>query len=208
MLTMLIIFYVLAIILIISTLINKSYHLSFLIGMTFIIDLLIQLKNHFIIYPKPYVETGFIFFCITTGLYLFVPTLTLLTSIWSWTKKVALYPVLAWLSACIFCLWNYPAIRGLDMLNLFAAYYLAIPVASLFYLLSKAKNRFSFSQAGLLLSSLGGIVAMIIQLSQVTFNLSTLTVENWFLITLSNCIFYIGLIVFSWINRVQKILHP
>ena len=60
-----------------------------------------------------------------------------------------LYPILAWLSACIFCLWNYPAIRGVDMLNLFYAYYLSISVANLIYMLSKAKNRFSFSQVGL-----------------------------------------------------------
>lgn len=205
---MLIIFYILAIILIISTLINKSYHFSFLIGITFVLDLLIQLKDHFIVYPKPYVGVGFIFFCITTGLYLFIPTLTFIVSIYSWTKKVAVYPVLAWLTACIFCLWNYPAIRGLDMLNLFAAYYLAISVASFFYMLSKARNRFSFSQAGLLLASLGGITAMVLQLTSVSIDVSTFRVENWTLVCLSNCIFYTALIVGSWLNRFQAVLRP
>jgi len=208
MLTMLIIFYILVVLLIISTLINKSYQLSFLIGTTFIIDLLIQLKGYFIVYPKPYVGTGFIFFCITTGLYLFIPTLTFLSSIYSWTRKVALYPVLAWLSACIFCLWNYPAIRGADMLNLFAAYYLAISVANLFYLLSKARNRFSFSQAGLLLASLGGIIAMILQLTSVSVDASTFKVENWTLVCLSNCIFYTAMIAGSWLNRFRAVLRP
>jgi len=208
MLTMLIIFYILVVLLIISTLINKSYQLSFLIGTTFVIDLLIQLKDHFIVYPKPYVGTGFIFFCITTGLYLFIPTLTFIVSIWSWTKKVAAYPVLAWLTAYIFCLWNYPAIRGQDMLNLFAAYYLSISVANLIYMLSKAKNRFSFSQAGLLLASLGGIVGTILALMNVVVDVSTLRVENWTLVCLSNCIFYMAMIAGSWLNRFRSVLKP
>lgn len=208
MLTMLIIFYILAIILIISTLINKSYHLSFLIGTTFVIDLLIQLKDHFIVYPKPYVGTGFIFFCITTGLYLFIPTLTFIVSIWSWSRKVAAYPVLAWLTACIFCLWNYPAIRGQDMLNLFAAYYLAISGANLIYMLSKAKNRFSFSQVGLMLASAGGITGTILALMNVVVDVSTLRVENWTLVCLSNCIFYMAMIAGSWLNRFRSVLKP
>ena len=208
MLTILIVFYILAIILIISTLINKSYNLSFLIGTTFIIDLLIQLKDHFIVYPKPYIETGFIFFCITTGLYLFIPTLTFLSSIWSWTRKIALYPILAWLSACIFCLWNYPAIRGADMLNLFYAYYLSISVANLIYMLSKAKNRFSFSQIGLMLASVGGILGTILALMNVVIDVSTFRVENWTLVCLSNCIFYMAMIAGSWLNRVLTALRP
>lgn len=200
--------YSLMILLIISTLINKSYNLSFLIGITFILDLLIQLKDHFIVYPKPYVGIGFIFFCITTGLYLFLPTLTFIVSIWSWTKKVAIYPVLAWLTACIFCLWNYPAIRGLDMLNLFYAYYLSISVANLIYMLSKAKNRFSFSQIGLMLASVGGILGTILALMNVVIDVSTFKVENWTLVCLSNCIFYMAMIAGSWINRVLTALRP
>jgi len=200
--------YCLMILLIISTLINKSYNLSFLIGITFILDLLIQLKDHFIVYPKPYVGTGFIFFCITTGLYLFLPTLTFIVSIWSWTKKVAIYPVLAWLTACIFCLWNYPAIRGLDMLNLFYAYYLSISVANLIYMLSKAKNRFSFSQVGLMLASVGGILGTILALMNVVIDVSTLRVENWTLVCLSNCIFYMAMIAGSWLNRFLTALRP
>lgn len=200
--------YCLMILLIVSTLINKSYHLSFLIGTTFVLDLLIQLKDHFIVYPKPYTGVGFIFFCITTGLYLFIPTLTFLASIYSWTKKVAAYPVLAWLTACIFCLWNYPAIRGLDMLNLFCAYYLSISAANLFYMLSKAKSRFSFSQVGLLLASAGGILGTILVLLNVAIDVSTFRVENWTLVCLSNCIFYMAMIAGSWLNRFLSALRP
>lgn len=203
-----IISYCLMFLLIISTLINKSYSLSFLIGTTFIIDLLIQLKDHFIIYPKPYVGAGFIFFCITTGLYLLIPTLTFLSSIWSWSRKIAAYPILAWLFACIFCLWNYPAIRGLDMLNLFNAYYLSISAANLFYMLSKAKNRFSFSQVGLMLASVGGILGTILVLMNVVIDVSTVRVENWTLVCLSNCIFYMAMIAGSWLNRVRAVLRP
>lgn len=205
--TLLIVFYCLAGILFISGLINKSYLLSLYIGIISLCDILMQLKQHFLVYPKPYTGTGFIFFCITTALHLFIPTSTLLFSIYSWTKKISLGPILAWLTACIFCLWNYPALRGQSMLNLFAAYYLALGVTSVIYLFSKAKSRFSFSQAALLLGAFGEIVAMIIQLTNVSIDL-TFTVQNWMLICLSNCIFYTALIGGLWLNRVLSALRP
>ena len=206
--TLLIVFYCLAVLLFISTLVNKSYIFSIYLGSILICDILIQAKQHFLVYPKPYTGIGFVFFTITTALYLLIPSITLMASVYSFTKRIKtiIGPVLAWLSVSIYALVSYPAISGQSMLDLFYAYFLAINGAGFLYLLSKAKNKFTFSQSGLLLAHLASIVTTIIAIKNV--NISSVGLENWNLISLCNCIFYTALIFLSWLNRFVGRLKP
>lgn len=112
--------------------------------------------------------------------------------------------IAGWIALSVSVLISYPALRGQSLLNVFYAYYLVCGGANLIYLLSKAKQRFTFSQGGLLLATVGSIICILIAVKEV----SILSLTHWFLVTLCNCIFCTALIAASWLNRFVKKLHP
>ena len=199
-----IIAYILLVILIITLFINKSKLLSFYFISISLCDIAGLIRQQTTNYPKPYQGTGFLLFAITTCLYLAIPMLTALYTIHSFTKKINSLPFLCWLTACIGLLWAYPELRGQSMLDAFYAYYIVGGAATLAYFLLQVKKKFSFTQGGLFLSTLGSIVTTLIAIKEV----SMLQMDHWILIVVCNCTFYLGLIVGSWINRYLNHLLP
>lgn len=196
--------YVLLIVTIIVCYINKSKLLSLYFVLLFICDFSGWLKQQIFHYPKPYVGVGFILFAIGTCLLLLMPTLNLLFAIYSFGKRINFIPIAVWMTVSGFLLSIYPTVRGANMLAAFYAFYLSMGMATIGFFLSKVKNKFTFSQAGLFLSSFGSVVTTIIAIKEI----SVLNLDQWSLIALCNCIFYIGLIVFSIVNRVVGRLLP
>lgn len=122
----------------------------------------------------------------------------------SFTKKINWTAIAGWIALSLAVLVSYPTLRGQSLLNVFYAYYLVCGGANLIYLLSKAKQKFTFSQGGLLLGTIGSIICILIAIKEV----SLLSMDHWFLVTLCNCIFCTSLLVASWINRFVKKLLP
>lgn len=197
-------YYILLVALIATAYINKSKMLAVYITLITICDLSGWLRANFTHYEKPYTGTGFILFSITTVLYLAIPAITCLFSYFSFSKKINRSAIIGWVLASLTVLIAYPTLRGQNLLTFFYSYYLVYGIANLIYLISQYKNRFTFSQGGLLLATLGSIICILIAIKEV----SVLTLQYWMLIVYCNYIFYIGLIVASWINRFVKKLLP
>lgn len=206
--TLLIVYYALVLLVILASFLSRSYLLSVYFSAVFFCDFAGWLRQHFTSYPKPYEGVGFAMFAVTTALYLAIPLVTVLTAVYSFTKKIAIGPIVMWLVASFGLLSMYPDLRGQSMLNAFYAYYLTSMIALLVYILSKAKSKFTFTQGALLLATLGSISTTVLAITQVTIDNVTLQLHSWDLITLCNCICYTGLLVCSVLNRFLKRLLP
>lgn len=197
-------YYILFAITLIICIINKNKLASFYLGYCFIIEILVLLKNTFTHYPKPYEGIAFILFGAVTGLSLSTHCLMVVLALRSFYKKIFMPPIFLWLGVLIYCLINYLELRGQAMLNIFYSYYLAMSIFAFFLFLSKMKERFSFGQGVLFLSSFGSIITSIIAIKEVSIS----SMSNWALITLCNCIFYFAIAVASMLNRFAKRLAP
>lgn len=196
--------YGLMILLIIICYINKSKLFSLFLGLSFICDISGWLRQQYTSYPKPYSGIGFVLFALTTCLFLLIPTLNWSFVIYSFERKIKALPVTCWLTACICLLTNYSILRGQKMLDAFYVYYMLTGAVCLIYCISKAKLKFTFSQAGLMLSCLGTIITSIIAIKEI----SIFELNQWILIIICNCIFYIALMIGSIINHFAKHLLP
>lgn len=199
-----IIAYLLIIILIVTTYLNKSKLLSLYFGLLLFCDASGWLRQQLTDYPKPYTGLGFILFSITTILYLAIPMLTFEFSFYSFHKKIHIVPILCWLTASIGLLFAYPEVRGANMLAAFYAYYLVGGISTVIWLLSKVKQRFTFTQGVMLLAAATSVINFLIAKKEVTI----LQLDYWLLIASCNCIYYSLTIVFAWINRFAKKLLP
>lgn len=196
--------YFLMICVIIITYLFKSKLLSLYFGSVFICDISGFLRQQFTNYPKPYTGFGLLLFIITTSLFLAIPMLTWQFAVYSFTKKIRVLPILCWITACIGLLSSYPNLRGQSMLNAFYSYYLLGGIITIIYFLYNSRLKFTFSQGGLLMAAVGSLITSLIAIKEI----SIFHLENWILIVLCNCMYYVVIIVCLILNHSAKKLSP
>jgi hypothetical protein len=192
---LLLIAYIFKLIASLTSLITKRTNIGSFLMISLFCDLAWHTVNKINTYPTPYTGVGMILFSISTILFLAIPTALGAMVCKAFDLKRLIAPVLlTFATVTLGCLIIYPAIRGQAMIAVLYSYYLTILVPSLLIPIYKMhKIKLSVDQALLMLATFASLV----QLGIVIY----LGDAQWFLVSVSNYIFYSGIILACFLKR-------
>lgn len=157
------------------------------------LDIFGQIIKHFSHYPKPYTGIGFILFGI--GAFCYLANGAWLAFCSGWTVKnttLKQVSILALISMIVFVLSIYPILRGIPMLHTWYAFYGSLSLTSMIILLKDMRKNLSWNSGLMLMLSLGCLADLALV---ILFGF-----QYYWLISVSNCIFYLGVLVVCWIS--------
>lgn len=179
------------------TLLYKKSTIGYYLIISIFLEIIYNILNYLMLgYSKPYIGYAFILFVIKTILYLGQGSLFL------WfagkiinNKTITQIAPISLVSIMLFITTSYPIISGRPMLKVFYIYYFICFISSLIVMFIQFK-KLTIDKLFILMLSLGGLSEIFI----------LYFVGNYYyLVQLSNCIFYIVLILFYWI--IRKYIH-
>jgi len=166
------------------------------------LDILSQILRHFVTGPKPYTGNSFIFWFLSTVCYLGCGAWLAYCAGWSANSKTLKQAsIISVATVAGFILLAYPTVAGASMLTLFYSFFAALYVASLVICARSIIQEPRLNNVCLVLLSLGGISEI--------FILTVFGFPYYWLISVSNCIFYLVVLVVSLLSsKYKNLLKP
>lgn len=191
---MILIAFLLEIIAIIVTFIKKFYYIGIFMLYALISDVIkLILQSQYMFASVPYCGSDLTLFQIHNIIYLSLPIVLLYLIMHSYQSSLKNFPLSVWIISSILMICIYPSIRGIALLNIFSAYYLAIYCICFILVIIQIKRKMNFDHFFLFLATLSGTCSVIFSL-----------LWDWNYSILMNSMLYIVIIVVSLATRWQK----
>jgi hypothetical protein len=173
---------------------KKFYYISAFLLYALLSDVIkIALQSQYILAPVPYSGMDVALFQIHNIIYLSLPIVLLYLIMHSYQSSLKNFPLSVWVLSSILVICIYPSIRGMALLNIFSAYYLAIYCICFILVIIQIKRKMNFDHFFLFLATLSGTCSVIFSL-----------LWDWSYSILMNSMLYIVIIVVSLANHWRK----